>query len=435
MRESFLVEAVGEGPPARDCSMDTEMYAPSGRVLARPPHCPRPGIQGSPGPHPTGALLARGPCQQSNVSNNGHTSSLPPAPGPPPGLSESALAKAAARLRDGGTVAFPTETVYGLGADALNPSAVERVFRLKGRPSVNPLIVHVSGVEMARRHAVDAAGWSARAEALARAFWPGPLTMVLPRAAGVPQAVTAGRDTVAVRCPDHPAALALLFAFDGPLVGPSANRSGGVSPTCAEHVRAAWLEDDVLVIDGGPCSAGIESTVLLVPPGGRARVLRPGPIGGESIRDVLGEPVEAAPPTGSPGGGLLSPGMMPVHYAPRTRAVIVEHGPGAEPLRDALDDLLDGRGAQSGSGAGRAVVLSHRLTLEAEEPGVWRLIRMPGSASGYAARLYAALREADAMGADLIAIERPPGPEAADSADDRALWVAIADRLARATAR
>ena len=201
-----------------------------------------------------------------------------------------AIAEAVARLREGRLVAFPTETVYGLGADATNAGAVRAVFRVKGRPADNPLIVHVSEAAMAR----DAtAAWPKSAGALASAFWPGPLTLVLPKADAIPPEVTAGGPAVAVRMPDHALTLALIDAFGGPLVGPSANPSGYVSPTRPEHVREHFDEKLVLVLDGGPCRAGIESTVVDLT-GASPRVLRPGVIGAAQIEAVLEETVEAA---------------------------------------------------------------------------------------------------------------------------------------------
>jgi L-threonylcarbamoyladenylate synthase len=302
------------------------------------------------------------------------------------------IAEAVARLRAGGIVAFPTETVYGLGADALDAAAVERVFGLKGRPATNPLIVHVSGEAMAQ----EVGEWSEDAQRLSAAFWPGPLTILLPRRARVPKIVTAGLETVGVRCPDHPITLALLEAFGGPLVGPSANRSGRVSPTRADHVRAAFSGRDVFVLDGGPCRGGIESTVLML--GEPARVVRPGLVSAEELGIVLGREVVAADVEAAEGEAAVSPGLQGMHYAPEARAVVFE---GEAP-------------------AGDVVVLA----VSSGGFGERRVIRMPSEAGGYAARLYAALREADAMRPEVIAIEAPPR--------EGAVWEAVWDRIRRA---
>jgi L-threonylcarbamoyladenylate synthase len=316
-----------------------------------------------------------------------------------------AIYRASELLAQGGVVAFPTETVYGLGADAFNPVAINRVYELKGRPRHNPLIVHVSGPEMARR---VARVWSERADVLARKFWPGPLSLLVPRAASLPEVVTAGSDLVAVRCPNHPVTLALLFGCGRPLVGPSANLSGQVSPTTAEHVREAFSAEDVFVLDGGPCEAGIESTVLDVtrdPP----RILRPGVISGEQIGAVLGCEVlrpELGVRSRASSEPLHSPGLLERHYAPRTPAHLFD--PTDWPA--VLGKL------------GPAVVITHRLR-HVEPPH--QLIEMPPDAADYAAALYAAIREADRHAAGVILIERPPG--------DSELWQAITDRLARAT--
>jgi L-threonylcarbamoyladenylate synthase len=328
---------------------------------------------------------------------------------------------AAERLRAGKLVAFPTETVYGLGADATNHDAVAGVFGAKGRPSTNPLIVHVSSSAMAREHAVAPGAWCARAEALARAFWPGPLTLVLPRRSTLPTIVTAGLDHVAVRCPDHPTALALLYTLGRPIVGPSANPSGRVSPTLAAHVREHFDPDLVMVLDGGACEAGIESTVVsLVGP--VARVLRRGVVSAAEISAALGEPVDDPSPTHADSSApLSSPGQLHTHYAPRTRAVLVD---------DAVDspefETLDDEG-------GRCVVLSHHLATTIDPPHA--LVRLPGMAGPYAQQLYAALRRADDLaqsgGYALILVERPP--LSAETERDTGIWLAIADRLARAT--
>lgn len=312
---------------------------------------------------------------------------------------------AAQRLREGGMVAFPTETVYGLGADALSEDAVRAVFEIKGRPAQNPLIVHVRDEAMARAVAAD---WPRAAAVLAREFWPGPLSIIVPKAPRVPGIVTGGGPNVAVRCPDHPAALALLESFGGPLVGPSANVSGCLSPTAAEHVRASFAPQQVLVLDGGPCRVGIESTVVSVV-GAAPRVLRPGIIGPARIARVLGTGVEYAEPVDGPSD---SPGQLASHYAPAARAVLVD----SRQLSRAAD-----------AAKGDSVILAiSPVSVEAK-----RIFTMPMSAAAYAAALYGVLREADALKPRLIIIEEP-GEKGSD--DDRAVWHAVLDRLRRASA-
>lgn len=307
------------------------------------------------------------------------------------------------RLRQGGVVAFPTETVYGLGALAADERAVARVFELKGRPSHNPLIVHVTGPEMGARVGVMD---DPRAMALSRAFWPGPLTIVVPSRGKLPGAVTAGGETVALRSPDHPVAQALLFKLGEPLVGPSANRSGGVSPTRSEHVREAWGEDQVMVLEGGACRGGIESTVVYLGEG-HARVLRPGLITPAEIRAVIGDCVMqvggSETHTANP-GVLLSPGMLARHYAPATLTRLVPFG---ELSNRELSD---------------AAVLAFGVC-EARASRV-----MPEDAEGYAAGLYEALRWADGQGAREILVELP-SPELLSASE---LWAAILDRVRRA---
>lgn len=326
-----------------------------------------------------------------------------------------ALHTAVDRLRAGGVVAFPTETVYGLGADALNEAAVERVFKLKGRPPTNPLIVHVSGPEMARTLVAEGA-WSGDADRLARALWPGPLTLVLPRASCVPRAVTAGGDTVALRAPNHPMAMALLMLFGGPLVGPSANLSGRVSPTRAAHVREAFDEDEVMTLDGGPCAVGIESTVLSLA-GVQPLILRPGVVGPEAIAEVLGREVRVRDRAPVEPGAMPSPGLLAVHYAPHTPTSVADAADIDDLLEDATED------------ARHVVVLSHSLACEVTPPH--DLIQMPATPGEYAAALYDALRLADDRAADQIIVSKPP--TTAESASDAAVWRAVADRLARAS--
>lgn len=288
------------------------------------------------------------------------------------------LAEAARLLREGGVAAFPTETVYGLGANALDAKAVARIYELKGRPSTSPLIVHVASVEMARPLVRT---WPEAAERLAAKWWPGPLTLVLPKRAEVPDVVTAGLDTVGIRMPAHPVALALLREAGVPLAAPSANRFTQLSPTSAEHVRAAFGEA-VPVLDGGPCEVGIESTVVSLA-GERPVLLRPGMVTREELEEVLGPMGEAAPTEGA----HASPGLHERHYQPRT-PLLVTAAPPAE-------------------GKGRYL----RVEDLSREPAV------------YARRLYAELHRLDAEGLDWIAVEPPPGGPA---------WEGIRDRLRRA---
>lgn len=307
------------------------------------------------------------------------------------------------RLHAGGLVSFPTETVYGLGADALDAEAVERVFRLKGRPSSNPLIVHVSDEAMARR---VVGSWSDDASMLAGAFWPGPLTLVLPRLAIVPDVVTASGPTVAVRCPEHPVALALIEAFGGPIVGPSANPSGYISPTIPEHVRDAFDGEDLIVLDGGHCRAGIESTVLDLS-GETPTVLRLGVIGAHRISEALGREIRVAEAKHAP-EEARSPGLIGAHYQPRTPARLVSG-----------DDL---RTAPSS-----AVLLSWSL---GTHPNGGVLIGMPKDLGGYAQAIYRALHEADRSAGSTIWIEHPPEP---GDPDEQAIAAALHERLRRAT--
>lgn len=229
---------------------------------------------------------------------------------------EEAIAHAGALLREGRLVAFPTETVYGLGADATNDRAVAPIFETKGRPTFNPLIVHVSGREEAARHA----RFTPEADALARAFWPGGITLVLPRLATTPISllVSAGLDTVALRAPGHPIAQALIRAADRPIAAPSANASGEVSPTRAQHVMASLgtREALALILDGGSCPLGLESTVIGFPENGAPTLLRPGAIAREEIEKVLGRKLAAAD-AASGEAGRSSPGQLASHYAPR----------------------------------------------------------------------------------------------------------------------
>ena len=315
-------------------------------------------------------------------------------------FSDQAIAAAAGLLAEGRVVAFATETVYGLGADTFNVAALDHLYAVKGRQQDNPLIAHVADAVVAKR---IAATWDRRAEALARRFWPGPLTLVVPKAAEVPDRATAGWPTIAVRAPDHPVAMGILEAFGGPVSAASANRSGRISPTRAEHVAQDLADvEDLTILDGGPCSVGIESTVVdltRLP----AVVLRPGSVSSEHLREVIGEVV-----TAESGGQDASPGTSARHYAPQTPAEIV----GGHTLAARLSGLDT-----------TAAVMVHSTTMI---PSPHVAIVMPPEAGPYAECLYDALREADAAGAARIVIEAPPANDG--------LWAAIHDRLRRATA-
>jgi L-threonylcarbamoyladenylate synthase len=313
------------------------------------------------------------------------------------------IARAADVLRGGGLVAFPTETVYGLGANALDGAAVASIFTAKGRPANNPLIVHVG--EPLDVAAV-ASAWPEVAARLAARFWPGPLTLVLPRNDSLPDVVTGGGPTVALRVPAHSVALALLRTAGLPVAAPSANRSSRLSPTQAEHVLRDLDGRIDLVLDGGPCPGGIESTVLDVtvsPP----RLLRPGLITQAELEAVTG-PILAGKAPGR-GKALPSPGMLPRHYAPRTPLECVE-GDGRRRVEELCRE-------------GRRVgwVTTSRL---AEGPPGCALCVLPDHPSGFAAELYAVLHELDRAGLDLIVVDLPPCT---------AEWLAVRDRLRRAS--
>jgi len=315
----------------------------------------------------------------------------------------AALARAAEVLRAGGLVAFPTETVYGLGAHALDERAVARIYAAKGRPAYNPLIAHVADADAAR---ALVSAWPLAAELLARAFWPGPLTMVLPKRDMIPDAVTAGLPSVAVRVPGHPVALALLRAAGIPVAAPSANRFTQVSPTSAEHVVASLGDAVDLVLDGGPTTVGIESTVVDLT-GPVPRVLRPGMISAEQIGAVVGA-VDERPVAVEAGAARSSPGLVDRHYAPRARLLPFDDGSRAAALAEAA--AATARGERVGSLA--------FSPLPVAEPRL-----MPRRAAAYARRLYAELHELDDRGCALVLVERvPDAPE----------WAGVRDRLERA---
>ena len=303
------------------------------------------------------------------------------------------IERAAVLLRAGKLVAFPTETVYGLGANALDASAVARIFEVKGRPATSPIIVHVSSIEMAQSVAAE---WPPAAQALAHKFWPGPLTLVLKKQAGVPMQVTAGLDTVGVRMPSHPVALALIEAAKVPVAAPSANRFTQLSPTTAEHVRRGLGPLVDYILDGGACQVGIESTVLSLA-GALPVLLRPGGISRAQIEAVIG-PMSQQSEAGAE--AHPSPGMHPRHYSPRTRLLLVR----------------DGAVPEEGSGAYLQLHVSPRR-------GVRKLVKMPTGSAEYAAQLYRTLHELDLENYDWIAVDTP---------GDNPEWDAIRDRLSRA---
>lgn len=308
---------------------------------------------------------------------------------------------ALAALRAGELIGLPTETVYGLGADAANPDAVRKVFAAKGRPADHPLIVHLADVSQVPQWASE---FPPAAQALARRYWPGPLTLVLPKAAGVLAEVTGGQDTVALRVPSHPLALALLRAFGGGIAAPSANRYGRVSPTRAAHVREELGDAVAVVLDGGDCEVGLESTIVGCVDG-RVLLLRPGRITRQDIEAVVG------PLTGSGVDVPRVPGSVKSHYSPRTAVEVVEPGD------------LDSRIAQLQRQGLKLAVLARRSAPAGTPAVAW--ITAPQDAASFGHDLYASLRTLDAQRADRLLVEAPPHGEA---------WVAVHDRLTRSAA-
>jgi L-threonylcarbamoyladenylate synthase len=324
-----------------------------------------------------------------------------------PELFQAAVQRAAALLRAGEVVALPTETVYGLAASALDAHAVERIFKIKGRPSHNPIIVHVASLEMAKR---CVATWPSLAGRLAKAFWPGPLTLVLPRAKDIPSIITAGGSTVGVRWPSHPLIQAVIRECDFPLAAPSANPSNQVSPTNAEHVRKHLGDKIRLIVDGGQAQVGIESTVLDIS-GWPPRLLRPGMIHEQALLAVTGELALGA--SESP-EVLKSPGLLRKHYSPKARLVVWSWKSESE---------LKVRSAECGARSSGTHVIAH--THIPSGTGFGRVAVIPHDAPAFARAIYAELHECDEAGAELIVVEALPGePE----------WRAIADRLRRASA-
>ena len=324
-----------------------------------------------------------------------------------PGLFQKAVHRAAELLRAGEVVALPTETVYGLAANALDEAAVAKIFQIKGRPAHNPIIVHVAGNEMARDCVKD---FPALAEKFSKSFWPGPLTLVLPRAGKIPDAVTAGGETVGVRWPSHPFMQAVIRECGFPLAAPSANLSNQISPTNAEHVRAQLGGKISLIVDGGQSQVGIESTVLdlsVSPP----RVLRPGMIHAESLAAVGGEIQNSESKIK---GTLRSPGLLEKHYSPKAKLVILD-------WRDDAD--LEFKIKNSKLKLENCCVIAHTKIPAGENFADVSVI--PHDAEAFARALYAELHRCDTAGARLIVVEAPP---------DSPAWSGIADRLRRAAA-
>jgi L-threonylcarbamoyladenylate synthase len=288
-------------------------------------------------------------------------------------------------LRSGGLVAFPTETVYGLGADATNHDAILKIFRAKRRPATNPLICHVADVEIAKRYALN---FPMAAAKLAAEFWPGPITFVLPKHPSIVDEATAGLNSVGLRVPHHPVALQLLRAFDGAVAAPSANRSNHISPTIAQHVRDELGDSVDLILDGGPCAVGIESTVLDLT-SETPRILRPGGVSRGEIERVIGPVSLIEPPRVETRSSMLSPGQLPVHYAPITPAFRFEPG--------------------------------ERIGIQMEDAAVMDINL---DATAYARQFYARLRMLDRQNLRAIYIELPP---------DTPEWAAVRDRVLRAT--
>ncbi|MDI1271615.1 MAG: L-threonylcarbamoyladenylate synthase [Polaromonas sp.] len=326
------------------------------------------------------------------------------------GTDPAALLEAARVIRAGGLVGFPTETVYGLGADASSDSAVAGIFAAKGRPSDHPLIVHVADAAQVLEYASSVPPFAAR---LMQAFWPGPLTVILPRKPGVAAAAAGGQDSIGLRCPAHPVALAFLKACATGVAGPSANRFGRVSPTTARHV-AEEFGDTLLVLDGGPCAVGIESSIVDCTRG-RPVLLRPGLLTRAQLEAACGEPVldkdEGQQEDATLGEAPRASGTLASHYAPNARVRLMDAG--------AIQTALDVLGAQ----AAHIAVYARSIVRIPSAQVLYR--RMPDDAAATAQQLFAVLRDFDAQGVKLIWIENLPADPA---------WEGVRDRLQRAAA-
>ncbi|MDD1611796.1 MAG: threonylcarbamoyl-AMP synthase [Methylococcaceae bacterium] len=318
---------------------------------------------------------------------------------------DATLDLAADLLRQGRLVAFPTETVYGLGADASNAKAVGRIFAAKGRPADHPLIVHIADADCLIDWAdsVPDTAWL-----LAKHFWPGPLAIILKKKPHVPDAVTGGQPTVGLRVPAHPVALSLLRKFGGGIAAPSANRFCRISPTTAQHVEEELGDSVDLILDGGPCEVGVESTIIDLS-AAQPRLLRPGRITRQQIEELIGVPLVIAAKVDDP-VDIRAPGLMAVHYAPSTTALLCR----TEELSATLAELnVQGRRV--------GLIAYHR---PAHSFPLAHILQMPEAAHDYAQALYAALREMDNLQLDTIVVEQPPEGDA---------WQAIHDRLRKAT--
>ncbi len=327
-----------------------------------------------------------------------------------PSLFAAAVERAVAALGQGEVVALPTETVYGLAANALNSEAVARIFRIKGRPGSNPIIVHVASRALALRCARE---WPALADRLAAAFWPGPLTLVVPRSDLIPDVVTAGGETVGIRWPQHPFMQAVIREADFPIAAPSANLSNQISPTSADHVARSLGDRLRLIVDGGDANVGLESTVVdLTSP--VPRVLRPGMIALPDLERAAGVKFESAPRPGGGGGALRSPGLLPKHYAPRARLVVLDWSDESDLQRQLATFAVN---------PDKLWILAHSCV--PLSGNYLHVCVIPDDPEAYARALYGELHRCDEAGAELIAVERPPeGPA----------WAAVADRLGRASA-
>ena len=314
--------------------------------------------------------------------------------------------QAAVHIRAGELVAFPTETVYGLGADASNDTAVAKIFAAKGRPADHPLIVHVAGAHQVEHYASSVPPFAAR---LMQAFWPGPLTVILPRKPGVASAAAGGQDSIGLRCPAHPVALAFLAACNTGVAGPSANRFGRVSPTTAQHVRDEF-DDALLVLDGGPCEVGIESCIVDCTRG-QPVLLRPGVLTRAQLEAACGEPVMDKDDDMSGSAAPRASGTLESHYAPNAKVRLMD----AKAIQTALDVL----------GADAAHIAVYARSIVRIQSSMLMYRRMPDDALAAAQQLFAVLRDFDAQGVKLIWVETLPNTPP---------WDGVRDRLARAAA-